>query len=114
MTQKSTPITPEDAAASFASNIPNFVIDSVNQMISKKFSGVESFSINQRELMDLVEKNWNFEEAGGREFSRQIVYNNKWFDFEPLFRKFDWKVGYDRPAYNETGEAYWTFSAKWG
>lgn len=44
--------------------------------------------------------------------TRQEIFDNGWLDVEPFYRKKGWKVTYDRPGYNETYEASWTFRGK--
>lgn len=41
--------------------------------------------------------------------TRQQVYDNKWLDFEPLYRKVGWKVEYYKPGFIEAGKAFWRF-----
>jgi hypothetical protein len=44
--------------------------------------------------------------------SRQEVFDNQWLDIEDIYREAGWKVSYDKPAYNETYKAYFTFSRR--
>lgn len=40
------------------------------------------------------------------------VFKKGWLNVEYLFRAAGWEVQYDKPGYNETYEAYFTFSKK--
>ncbi|MDG1949717.1 MAG: hypothetical protein P8J32_02740 [bacterium] len=44
--------------------------------------------------------------------TRRKVFDEKRLDIEPAFEKDGWKVVYDKPGYNESGNAYFVFSKK--
>jgi hypothetical protein len=51
-------------------------------------------------------------EAAGTPTSTDLIYANRWMDVEPVYRKAGWKVDYDRPGYNESYEAHYTFTER--
>ena len=40
------------------------------------------------------------------------IFTNNWLDIEPLYEDIGWKVTYDKPGFNETYEATFTFDKK--
>ncbi len=46
------------------------------------------------------------------EYYIQDLYDSGSMNFEPIYRAKGWKVEYDKPAYNESYDAYFTFSEK--
>lgn len=42
--------------------------------------------------------------------SANDIYKNHWLDVEGIYKTAGWKVIYDKPAYNETYDAYFEFS----
>lgn len=94
------PITPEEAAKCSPS-IPAFVIDAVNQLISEKTRGKSTIIIKQSEIVKkLVED---------RNANKDEIYENKWLDFEDIYRDAGWVVTYDKPSFNESYDAYFKF-----
>lgn len=47
-----------------------------------------------------------------RGMKRDELFDKGWMDIEPIYRKSGWRVEYDKPAYNETYPATFTFSKK--
>lgn len=50
----------------------------------------------------------------GRGMTRREIYDRHWLDVEDSYRALGWKVLYDKPGYNETGDAFFEFSAPKG
>lgn len=94
------PISPDEIKI----ELPDFVIEAVNEMIKRKYRG-GSFSFKAKELIALrnelnlgpKDKDW---------------YQEKWMDFEEVFRESGWNVRYDRPGYNENYDDYYEFTPK--
>lgn len=97
------PFSPDQALANKANVIHPKMIEVVNNLLSKHYNG-SSCRIYQNEVMDA------FLTATNHEYTREEVYNNKWLDFESVYRENGWKVSYDKPAYCETYEAAYVFN----
>ena len=97
------PISPKDISSAHK-EIPDIIIKTVNEMIKKKWDGSHSV-IFQKELLKAVK-------AKDASLTSNYIFDNNFFDFEPLFRKAGWKVTYDSPAFNEDYEASFMFEKK--
>jgi hypothetical protein len=97
-------ISPNEIMENLDEIIPDFVIESVNSLLKKKFRG-SAITIKQDELI---------KEIKGRNPSvnREELFNNKWLDFESLFEESGWSVKYDKPGYRENYDAYFEFTPK--
>jgi hypothetical protein len=98
------PITPQEILADLPNIIPSFVFEAVNNLLKKKFRG-ESVTIKQDTIMDEIAKLQTT-------YTRQEIFDNKWMDFEKVYRDNGWKVEYDKPGYNETYDAFFVFTPK--
>lgn len=94
------PITPEEAVAAYINNIPEDFINVVNDLISKAVNPNNQhqyFSITLKEIKTAYKAMYGIEP------------DQKWLDFEPIYRKVGWKVEFDKPAYNESYDAFYRF-----
>lgn len=80
--------------------LPSFVIEAVNSLLMKKTH------FTQGELVQAI-----FDYAPKRITSSDI-YDNNWLDIEYTYEQAGWNIRYDRPGYNETYEANFTFTPK--
>lgn len=97
-------ISPTDIAVQKVENFPDFVLEEWNKIIAMKFTA-GSARVGQEEIMAVLlphTQNGN----------RQEVFDNHWLDVEEVYRAQGWSVVYDKPAYNESYEANFTFKAK--
>lgn len=101
------PITP--AEAKLKRKFPSHVIKAFNECIGKNMSG-RSSTFTQDDVVDLICKSVSKNATTQREY-RRTIYDNHWLDVEDLYRSVGWKVEFDKPAYNETYKAKFTFSA---
>jgi hypothetical protein len=99
------PISPNEIVENLDKIIPSAIIQAVNQLLTEKYRGNGEVSIKQK---DIIERACSLDDT----LTSDIIYKNKYLDFEDLYRKNGWKVGYDKPAYNETYEAFFTFDKK--
>lgn len=83
-------------------NIPDFVIEAVNEILALKYEGDE-ISFNQDEVIEEIQKRVDIE--------RHEIFHNKYLDFEEVFRKEGWEVSYHKGAYYETFTPYFIFKA---
>jgi len=95
------PLSPEDIGI----ELPDFVITGINNAIVAKYRGT-SFTIKQDELMAEILK------VAPANIGRQDIFNNKWLDFENLYRDYGWAIKYDRPGWDENYSAFFEFTPK--
>lgn len=110
MNKSVTPITPVEAKASRIDLIPWFVIQGFNNMIVKNLSGRGNYASFKQDAV--VKEILDIANAEGETVNSNQLFQNKWLDIEHIFEKAGWKAEYDKPGYNESGDAYFKFSAK--
>jgi hypothetical protein len=71
-------------------------------LIAENLSG-DSSTFTLKEAVALVKK--KLKDSG-------VKYNNDFMNVEPIYRAAGWKVEYDQPGYNESGEGMYRFTAK--
>ncbi len=96
------PVTPKEVVNLKKSLIPDAVIESFNELIAEKYLGGSSTFKQKDVVARMVKKGVLSEE----------IYKNGWLDVEDIFEKAGWKVEYDKPGYNESYDATFTFSKK--
>jgi hypothetical protein len=101
---KGKPISPDEVVERKNNLIPDEVIDIFNDLIVLNFRGT-SATIRQKDVLKLIAERLNIS-------NQQVVFDNKWLDVEDIFRQQGWKVSYDKPGYNESYNATFTFSKK--
>ncbi|MFA6421911.1 MAG: hypothetical protein WCV92_00700 [Candidatus Buchananbacteria bacterium] len=102
MDKKVAPIKPSDVAKQKQASFPNEVLEAFNQLIAEKFNNGYA-TIRQDDVVAiLVAKGLN----------RPEIFKKGWLDVEGIYRKAGWKVAYDKPAYNESYPATFTFSKR--
>lgn len=95
------PLTLNQADEQQGNFIPPAVIEAVNALILSKWNG-QSITLYQDEVIDAIHRKINV--------MRHEIFDKGWLDFEPLYRKAGWKVGFDKPGYNENYKAHFTFT----
>ena len=95
----SKPITPDEVGAAKVVHTPAAVFDAFNAEIAKEFTSGAA-KVKQNAVMERLV-------AGG--LQRSEVFVMGWLNIEEAYRAAGWQVEYDKPGYNETGEAYFTF-----
>lgn len=95
-----TPVTPSEVKEQAGSHIPDEVIECVNALL---LAGTRAFGHDK--IIEAIQRKVP-------NVSRSEIFKWNWLDFEPVFRKAGWSVDYDKPAYNESYEATWTFREK--
>ena len=85
--------------------IPDFIIEAVNEFIQDRIGTDGTVTIPQGELMNRIL-------AKNPSVKRSEIFDRGWLDIENLYRGAGWYVDYEKPAYNETGSAYFTFSTR--
>jgi hypothetical protein len=96
------PFTPNEALNSHSHQIPDAVIEVVNGLLSQRVGSGRHIYIHQKEVIDALLM---------RGFVREEIFAKNMLDFEGVFRASGWVVTYDKPAYNESYDAFWIFFA---
>ena len=96
------PITPQEALN--YNHIPDEVMIIWNIFVAKAIKG--NGVIYQEDVINTITKE--------TDYSRDDIFKCNLLDVEELYRKVGFEVTYDKPAYNETYEATFTFKIpKW-
>lgn len=98
------PIKPNDVIDEKLKSIPPEVIESFNEIIVEKFNGTESTFKQDDVITKILNKLTNI--------NKSDIFNKHWLDVEEIYRKIGWKVEYDKPGYNESYAANFTFKKK--
>jgi RNA polymerase subunit RPABC4/transcription elongation factor Spt4 len=94
------PISPEEAAG--RKQIPSDVFETFNALIAKNMHEDASTFKQGDVVAELVE----------RGFARQRIFDDHLLDVEAAYEKAGWSVHYEKPGYNEAGEATFTFTRR--
>lgn len=102
--------TPEDVRIN-SKHIPDFVYDVFNHLLTEKWNNGKPIIISQEEVVNRIicKHNWLFDDI---ELSRQEIFEHHWLDVEPEYRNAGWDVEFDKPGYNESYKAFYTFTPK--
>jgi hypothetical protein len=131
------PITFDEAVEQKAKSVPEWVVDVWNQLIAQNFNQGRS-SFKQKALVEALMTRWREEDpvsaiemqarltlrseakptlAFAHEALDQLwvgrradIFKTGYCDLEPLYRAAGWRVVHDKPAYNETYDAYFKFT----
>jgi hypothetical protein len=103
-----TPITPKEAMEARCDSIPDVVIEVFNKHIAKNYKNGKSIVL-QEDIVNELHKLQLEERLDGTSHS---IFTSGWLDVEPIFRKFGWNVEYDKPAYCEDYQAFFTFTER--
>lgn len=103
------PITPRQAKAGRMNIIPDEVLDAFNELITENMNRDQS-TFKQKDVLTRIRSKLN--DTFGNQYTDQVICNSGWLNIEDLYRAAGWKVGYDRPGYNETGDATFNFTTK--
>lgn len=97
------PISPMEAVSIKAASLPDDVIDEWNKAIAEAFQG-NSATVVQAEMATRLAKRMGVD--------RNVVFDRHWLDVEDMYRAAGWHVEYDKPGYNESYKAFFTFTPK--
>lgn len=107
------PIKPSEVDKQKSENIPDEVFEAFNELIVKNFSGGRAI-VKQKDVISLIIEKTRSEESSMvnwyPEKIKKNIYDNHWFDIEDIYRENGWTVVWDKPVFNETYEASWTFT----
>lgn len=97
------PITPTEAQSLKQTQIPDAVFDAFNQMIASEIDSNGQAVITQDEVIALICKKMGID---------RFQVHMRWLDIENIYRNYGWEVEYDKPGYNESSSATFTFKQK--
>ena len=97
------PLSPKDVESAKTKRIPPQIIEAANELIAERWDGHEA--------------TFTLHELGQRARAKlgmdpKVDFESGQLDIEPSFRKAGWIVDFDRPGYNETYDARFTFRKK--
>jgi hypothetical protein len=102
------PLTPNEVSKYRIDSIPSYVIDAFNKLIAKYWSEPNKQSIVMQDSAVQMIKELASQSLG-LELTNNFIFDNNMLDIEALYRSKGWTVVYDKPAYNESYEASFTF-----
>lgn len=105
------PIGPDDIAEHKLKTLPSYDVEAWNEIIAKNYSGSSSI-VKQDDAIELIQEKYRIAHDSYDGRSRQMIFDEKWLEIEPLYEAEGWKVEYDKPDYNETYGAFFTFRKK--
>lgn len=96
------PIKPQHMTKAKLESLPDAVMEAFNELIAKHWNGRNS-RFKQEEVVELIVQK--------KGCSRSDIFENGWLDVEHIFRKANWRVQYDKPGFNESYSATFTFTS---
>jgi acyl carrier protein phosphodiesterase len=102
------PIKPSEITKAKQAAIPDEVIETFNELVAEKWDG-SSATVRQTDAVKAILAK---RKPAIDRLREQDLYDRHWLDVEDIFRAVGWKVEYDKPGYNETYEATFTFRKK--
>jgi hypothetical protein len=93
------PIRPEQVGGLKGKYIPAFVFEVFNDEIARHLSNGLAKVKQETVVARLVELQLN----------RQEIFDKGYLNIEEAYQAVGWTVSYDKPGYNESGEAMFTF-----
>lgn len=101
------PISPKDIddfsyqhRLQIAKEIPAKVIQCFNDLIVKNYENGYS-RVQQKDVVENICKVMNTD--------KNKIFDNKWLDIEILFENVGWKCVYEKGAYYDESDPFWTF-----
>ena len=107
------PLSPDEIGLYKSKTFPPEVFEAFNELIAAKFSNgyatVKQEDVVER-IISKIDKDHDPEDLPTRTRSR--IFAEGWLNVEEAYREQGWKVEYDKPGYNESYGAYFTFRSK--
>lgn len=105
--KKSGPISPKEIDQ-IKSAIPEEVFDAFNELIAANWTG-RSATFKQDDVVPVALKKLKQRLPN---MTRAKMFENHWLDVESAYRTKGWRVNYDKPGFNESYPATFTFEKK--
>lgn len=99
------PISPNEVVEQKAAMLPDFVVVAANEMIAQTWKG-SSAHFTQESLIERILS------SAPEGVTRGELFGKHYLDIEDIYREVGWIVEYDKPGYNESYEANFTFRKK--
>lgn len=97
------PVTPQEAVIKKQQELPDEVINAFNELIVENLHHGRA-NIKQCDAVSRI--------CSAMNVDKEVVFAKRWLDVEGLFEKFGWGVVFDKPGWNESYEANFTFTIK--
>lgn len=97
------PISPDDVVFLRGASLPPEVIDVFNKLIAEHWDGRQAVVPQERALCAII---------GALNLTRAEVFDRHYLDVEAVYEAEGWRVTYDKPAYNESYPATFTFARR--
>jgi hypothetical protein len=97
------PITPDEVRAGYINVIPQFVIESFNELIQKNFDGRCS-------LIHLSEVKSRAKAKQVNSALANTPFDDKWLNVERYYRDAGWIVQYESPDWGDTWKPFFRFT----
>lgn len=102
------PIRPEDIGLAKSRTFPKYVFEAFNEQIVANYTAGRAVVL-QNKVIDAIIVAASVE---GVIIDRGDVFDRKYLNVEEAYEEAGWKVTYDKPAYNESYEANFTFKKR--
>ncbi len=99
--EKINPIRPDEIAKQKKNDFPDTVFLAFNEHIAKKFTNKSAVVFQDDIVADIAQR------LG---ITVQAIFENGWLNVEEIYREAGWEVEYDKPGYNESGQAFFRFT----
>lgn len=96
------PVSPEGITQLKREMLPSEVFETFNRLLGEKAVDGYATIMQEEVVTELTEHG----------LERNDIFRKGWLNIEALYEEAGWDVGYDKPGYNESGQAYFTFTAK--
>ncbi len=96
------PIKPDQVAGAKRELFPEAVWEAFNELIARNLVDSEA-TFEQKDVVELMV---------AKGLTRSEIDEKGWLNVEETFEANGWHVEYDKPGFNETGEATFTFKKK--
>jgi|GEM_PF-1305742 len=93
------PISPDEVVEQQREQFPREVFEEVNRLLGE--TAVNGYAVIQQDDIENA--------LVARGLNRSEIYRRGWMNIEESYREAGWKVEYDKPAYNESYPATFTF-----
>jgi len=97
------PITPEEIGEAKTAAIPDYVFTAVNNLIARKYTQGRS-KFTQKEVIAEIQFSVTVD--------RSTLFDKGYLNFEEAYEDAGWSVKYDKPGYNESYAANFTFTKR--